>query len=54
MKRKESQDISDARWEIYLAQKEKFEPPTEIPEQKLINIETVEEVDKLLEKIAIF
>ena len=53
MKRKESQDISDARWEIYLAQKEKFEPPTEIPEQKLINIETVEEVDKLLEKIAI-
>ena len=51
MKRKELQDISDARWEIYLAQKEKFESPTEIPEQRLINIETVEEVDKLIERI---
>jgi len=40
MKRKEEQDISDARWEIYLAQKEKFEPPTEIPEQRLFKIDT--------------
>jgi len=51
MRRKDTQDISDARWEIYLAQKENFESPTEIPEQKLINIKTVEEVEKLLEKI---
>jgi len=40
MKRKESQDISDARWEIYLAQKEKFEPPIEIPYERLLKIDT--------------
>lgn len=51
MKRKDSTDISDARWEIYLAQKEKFEPPAEISEQRLISIETVEDTRSLIEKI---
>ncbi|MCS7163664.1 MAG: AAA family ATPase [Thermodesulfovibrio sp.] len=40
MKRKESEDISDARWEIYLAQKEKFELPNEIQPQRLIKLDT--------------
>lgn len=51
MKRKESEDISDARWEIYLAQKEKFEPPTEISEQRLIKLDTAQEVEKLMNNI---
>ncbi|MGC8796563.1 AAA family ATPase [Thermodesulfovibrio sp.] len=42
MKRKEAEDISDARWEIYLAQKEKFEPPDEIQEGRLIKVDTSE------------
>ncbi len=45
MKRKESEDISDARWEIYLAQKEKFEAPDEVDPQKLIKLDTSEGVD---------
>ncbi|MEN2994218.1 MAG: AAA family ATPase [Thermodesulfovibrio sp.] len=40
MKRKESEEISDARWEIYLAQKEKFEVPDEIQLQRLIKLDT--------------
>ncbi len=45
MKRRESEDISDARWEIYLAQKEKFEQPDEIPEERLIKLDTSEQTD---------
>lgn len=45
MKRKESEDISDARWEIYLAQKEKFEAPDEVDPQKLIKLDTSEGTD---------
>ncbi len=51
VKRKESEDISDARWEIYLSQKERFEHPTEIPEQAIIKIDTSEHLDKLIEKV---
>ncbi|WP_353684067.1 AAA family ATPase [Thermodesulfovibrio sp. 3907-1M] len=42
MKRKEAEDISDARWEIYLAQKRKFEPPDEIEGERLIRVDTSE------------
>lgn len=45
MKRKESEDISDARWEIYLAQKEKFETPDEVEAQRLIKLDTSEGTD---------
>ncbi|GLI52685.1 bifunctional aminoglycoside phosphotransferase/ATP-binding protein [Thermodesulfovibrio yellowstonii] len=50
MKRKESEDISDARWEIYLAQKEKFEAPDEVEPSKLIKLDTSEGVD-LVERV---
>ncbi len=50
MKRKESEDISDARWEIYLAQKEKFEQPDEVEPQKLIKLDTSKGVD-LVERV---
>lgn len=42
LKRKESEDISDALWEIYLAQKEKFESPEEVDKKRLIKIDTGE------------
>lgn len=32
--------ISDGRWEIYLGQKEKFEPPTELAPGELVTLET--------------
>ncbi len=54
MKRKESEDISDARWEIYLAQKEKFEIPEEIARERLIKIDTSEgkvSIEMILEMI---
>ncbi len=53
MKRKEA-TISDARWEIYLAQKEKFEPPDEIKGERLIVVDTSEFKDlteAVIEKI---
>ncbi|OAG27124.1 bifunctional aminoglycoside phosphotransferase/ATP-binding protein [Thermodesulfatator autotrophicus] len=38
---------SDGRWEIYVKQKEVFEPPTEIPEDKLLVLETTRPVEEL-------
>ncbi len=32
--------VSDGRWEIYLAQKEHFEPPDELPPEQLVRIDT--------------
>ncbi len=52
-KRNENEDISDARWEIYLVQKEKFEQPNEI-KGKLIKIDTSSgqvEIDRLIKQI---
>ncbi|RUM86899.1 MAG: aminoglycoside phosphotransferase [Thermodesulfatator sp.] len=47
---------SDGRWEIYLAQKARFEPPEEIPSENLLRLSTLkppeilaEEVEKYLE-----
>jgi uncharacterized protein len=33
-------DPSDARWEIYLGQKRRFQPPTEVPPERLATIDT--------------
>ncbi len=46
-------EVSDGRWEIYLAQKERFEPPREIPAQELLELDTtlpVEELEALILK----
>lgn len=54
MKRTESEDISDARWEIYLAQKEKFEPPEEVQHDKLIKLDTSQGknfIDEVIERV---
>ena len=43
--------VSDGRWEIYLTQREKFEPPTELEEGELIPIETVGPVEQLTDRV---
>ncbi len=48
-KRQEAEDISDARWEIYLEQKKKFEPPDEV-KGKLIKLDTSRD-ENLIEKV---
>lgn len=50
-KRALDQDISDARWEIYLAQKKRFEEPIEISSEKLIKIDTTKKIETLIETI---
>jgi len=44
--------VSDGRWEIYLAQKEKFELPTEIEAAHCITISTVAPVPSLVASLA--
>jgi len=43
--------VSDGRWEIYLKQKERFEPPDEVPAAQLIIISTDAPVAALLEQL---
>jgi uncharacterized protein len=43
--------VSDGRWEIYLHQKESFEPPTELRAGELIEIDTTAPVTQLLEQL---
>lgn len=48
---KDPKAVSDGRWEIYRAQKERFEPPEEIPPEQLIRIFTEAPVEELLESL---
>jgi predicted kinase len=43
--------VSDGRWEIYLEQKKRFEPPDEIAADELIIIDTRAPVAQLLERL---
>ena len=43
--------VSDGRWEIYLQQKKRFEPPDELAALELIIIDTQAPLDDLLEKL---
>jgi predicted kinase len=43
--------VSDGRWEIYLQQKKRFEPPTEVPAAELIILNTEGAAEELLEKL---
>lgn len=45
--------VSDGRWEIYLAQKKKFEPPDELPPAELFILDTENDVDMLLERLEV-
>jgi len=42
---------SDGRWEIYVKQKEVFEPPTEIPPENLLVLETTRPVEELVQEV---
>jgi len=44
--------VSDGRWEIYLVQKERFQPPDEMDSVSLITMDTEQPVAQLLEKLA--
>jgi predicted kinase len=44
-------EASDARWETYLSMKERFEPPEEIPEDRLVVVETIGDLDSLVDKV---
>lgn len=51
LRQKDAAAVSDGRWEIYLKQKQRFEPPEEIPPSRLIVIKTDASVDELLEQL---
>jgi predicted kinase len=44
--------VSDGRWEIYLKQKKRFEPPDELAAPELIIIDTQAPLEDLLEELA--
>jgi len=46
------QAVSDGRWEIYLKQKERFEPPTELAPDQLITLSTDLPVNAVLQKLS--
>jgi len=43
--------VSDGRWEIYLKQKKRFEPPAELGTQELIVIDTQKPLEELLNEL---
>jgi uncharacterized protein len=47
LRAKDPATVSDGRWEIYLQQKEKFEPPTELGAHELVILETAAPVAQL-------
>ncbi len=50
-RRMETSSVSDGRWEIYLVQKEQFEPVVEVPTQKRVIIDTAQPIDKIVHYI---
>ena len=46
------QAVSDGRWEIYLKQKERFEPPTELSPDQLITLSTDLPVETVLAQLS--
>ena len=52
LRARDPQAVSDGRWEIYLVQKEKLQPPTELDDSRLVTINTEQPVDKLMETLA--
>lgn len=43
--------VSDGRWEIYLRQREKYQPPTELPPSRLTTIDTDRPPPELLAEL---
>ena len=44
--------VSDGRWEIYLKQKERFEPPAELSPEQLITLSTDLPVETVLQQLS--
>lgn len=51
LRTKDPKAVSDGRWEIYVRQKDAFEPPDELTAVQLICLETGEEPQQLLQYI---
>jgi len=49
---RDPQAVSDGRWEIYLAQKESFQPPSELEPSQLLTLATEQSIAMLLENLA--
>ena len=49
---RDPQAVSDGRWEIFLVQKEKFQPPDELDTSQLITMDTEQPVSKMVENLA--
>jgi hypothetical protein len=46
------QAVSDGRWEIYLKQKERFAPPTELAPDQLIILSTDLPLETVIEQLS--
>jgi predicted kinase len=51
LREQDSAAVSDGRWEIYLKQKQRFEPPVELAASELITIDTRAPLADLLEEL---
>ena len=51
LREQDSAAVSDGRWEIYLKQKQRFEPPVELTASELITIDTRAPLADLLEEL---
>jgi predicted kinase len=51
LREKDPAVVSDGRWEIYLKQKKRFEPPDELSASELIILDTRTSLEELLEEL---
>ena len=51
LREKDPAAVSDGRWEIYLKQKKRFEPPDELSASVLVILDTGVSLEKLLEEL---
>jgi aminoglycoside phosphotransferase family enzyme/predicted kinase len=51
VRRLEQGSVSDGRWEIYKTQKEKYEPPVEVPPDNRVIIDNSQPVDKIVRRV---
>lgn len=47
----EPEAVSDGRWEIYLRQKEKFDPPAELKGHELVTLDTTAPAERLASRL---
>ncbi len=48
---RDPQAVSDGRWEVYLLQRQRFEPPTELEAAEVLELDTAAPIGELLEKL---